>query len=206
MELKSLSSKTVDIYVLWLSQLLPTNYLEDQSVSSVPPALVLCGSLLARPAEQLQILWGSVHRSVRWRRPEVEGCVYICYIYAHTYTMQCPCVHTVCWNICFCVFVCTFSSTTCIMPSHLGCFPVLHPRWCDLMCIHTALATFHMMQMDFTLRPALKITSIVVSLFFSAPSLRRDNSLPKAFYFISLSLWWILGCHAESPTFSIMLY
>lgn len=31
---------------------------------SLPPSSILCGSLLSRPAVQLQMLWGSGHRSV----------------------------------------------------------------------------------------------------------------------------------------------
>lgn len=119
--------------------------------------------------------------------------------------------HTVC-----CVFVCVCLSTPCISPM---CNRILAALLFKPLCScvtstverpivnsRSVCYIVHMIHMVFALRTALEISRVVVSVFFFSPFLCRCNSSPRALCFISLSPWWILACHAESLTLSIMLY
>lgn len=134
---------------------------------------------------------------------------------AYTHHMyRYPCVHTVCWNSCICVCL----STLRISPiSKRILAAVLFKPLCPSCATSTTEQPFlyslsvcyivHTMHMVFGLRAALEIRRVVVSVFFfPTPFLCRHNSLPRALCFISLSLWWIPGCHAEMLTLSIIVY
>ena len=157
--------------------------------------------------------------------------VYVCVSSVHTHThthtpyVSIPtgnyCIE--CVHVCFCVCLCTLCiSPICgtILAAFL--FKPLCPS-CATSTMERAIAYSHgvhsikrMMHMVLALRTAFEISCVVVSVRFffssfffffpSAPVLCRYNNSPRALCFISLSPWWILGCHAESLTLSIMLY
>lgn len=151
---------------------------------------------------------------------ECVASVCVCVQCAHTHTpyVSIPTGNysIVCVHVCFCVCLCTpYISPICgtILAAFL--FKPLCPS-CATSTMKRPIAYSHgvhsikrMMHMVLALRTAFEISCVVVSVFFffsSAPVLCRYNSSPRALCFISLSPWWILGCHAESLTLSITLY
>lgn len=141
----------------------------------------------------------------------VKGCVCVYLLHTHTPYVSIPgCKYSMLEH----VYLCVCLSTPCSYPI---CNRILAAFLLKPLCPSHATSTIeqpivyshsvryiiHMMHMVFALRTAWEISWVFASVFFfTAPFLTS----PRALCFISLSTWWILGCHAESLTLSIILY
>lgn len=230
-ELNLLSSKMADIYVLWLFQALLANYSADQSVAqaascfhplwqfvsqaccSAADAVGVRASL--RCSCRSAVMETMVGASYLWcgLGIGVEGfCKYVCIYCIHTPYVWIPvCTYRMLEHVCVFVYIAHLSNQL----EDLGCFPIQTPV--SLLCYinnRAAHSVFTQCLLHCT-RDAYGLWSqscignelgCCKCIFFPTPFLCRHNSLPRALCFISLSRWWILGCHAEIVTLSIMLY